>query len=93
MRDELENVVHGASPKGFVVDMKRVEYVTSIAMLPFVNLRKTADEVGKRVVLCNMTDVVAKVLSVCLEPHSKVSNLQLANDFKDAVQVLRQSTT
>ena len=73
----------------------RKSRITSIALFPFVTLRKTVEEAGGRVVICNVADIVAKVLTISqLLVESRVSarHLTLASDLDSARQMLETDT-
>jgi anti-anti-sigma factor len=95
LRNELVALVRQSAHTRFVVDMGHVIYITSIALLPFVTLRKTVNEIGGRVVLCNLSEVVAKVLTVSqliIESRAHVRHMAMADDLESALRWLRQES-
>jgi anti-anti-sigma factor len=63
---QMAEAIRRASPAGVVIDMQHVEYMTSIAIFPLIATRAVADEIGARLILCNLSETVAKVLTVTL---------------------------
>jgi anti-anti-sigma factor len=91
LRDELVRVVNQSDPPNIILDMRNVEYITSIALLPFAMLRKTIDAREGRVVLCNVSDVVAKVLTVTqilVKTRPDARQVTMADDLEAARQLL-----
>ena len=90
IRDELLVAVTDASCD-VVLDLRNVEYLTSVALLPFVEVRSAAESHGKRVVLCNLADVVAKVLTVSqlIVESSHGRYLEMADDVESAIRLLK----
>lgn len=92
--DQMSSAIRGASPAGIVLDMKNVEYMTSIAMLPLIATRAAAEERGARIVLCNLAPTVLKVLTVTqllIDSRSHVKHLSMAETLDDALAVLSGS--
>lgn len=93
LRDEIERAITAAKPPEIVIDMRNVEYLTSVALLPFVSVSSTAARLGGQVVLCNLADVVAKVLTVSqllVEHRSSAQHLLLSTDLDSAVALLHK---
>src|SRR5258708_40168647 len=56
--EELIAAVAHAEARKVVIDWEHVEYLTSANFRPFLALRKHLQEVGGRMVLCNLSEVV-----------------------------------
>jgi len=92
-RSEMVDTIRRASPPGVVIDMKNVEYLTSIALFPLIATKAAAEELGARVVLCNLSETVAKILTVSQlivesRPHAK--HLAMANTLEDALSMFER---
>ena len=93
LRDEIEEAIGQVESPKIVIDMCNVEYLTSVVMLPFVSVSKTAARLGGQVVLCNLADVVAQVLTVSqllVEHRSPAAHLLLATDLDSAIALHNQ---
>ncbi len=91
LRDELLAALNGSAHKGLVIDMKNVQYLTSIALMPLVALRKAAETTGHHVALCNLADIVAKVLTISqliVESRPHVRHLSMAQDLESAIRIV-----
>ena len=44
LRDEIVNAIREAESRKVVLDMRHVEYLTSVALLPFVSVNQAANE-------------------------------------------------
>ena len=92
LRDEIVQAMTDAETANAVLDLNKVKYMTSVALLPFVDVRKTAQRNGGQVVLCNVSDVVAKVLTVSqllVETRGHAKHLAIATDLDAAVELLK----
>jgi anti-anti-sigma factor len=91
LRDELLAALGQSAHKGLVIDMKNVAYMTSIALMALVALRKAAESSGHRVALCNLADIVAKVLTISqliVESRPHVRHLAMAQDLESAIKLV-----
>lgn len=91
LRDELLAALAQSAHKGLVIDMKNVQYITSIALMPLVALRKAAESSGHHVALFNLADIVAKVLTISqliVESRSHVRHLAMAQDLESAINIV-----
>jgi anti-anti-sigma factor len=92
--DQMSSAIRGASPTGVVLDMKNVEYMTSIAMLPLIATRAAAEECGARIVMCNLAPTVLKVLTITqliIDSRPHVKHLSMAETLDDALAALSGS--
>ena len=90
-RSQMADAIRRTSPAGVVIDMRKVEYMTSIALFPLVATRAVAEETGAKIVLCNLSQTVATVLTVTQlivesRPHAK--HLAIAENLNAAVALL-----
>ncbi len=92
-KDQMIAEILNRSPTGAVIDMRNVEYLTSIAVFPLVATRTAAEEAGVKVVLCNLSDAVAKVLTVVqliVESREHANHFSVAGDLDGAIALLNQ---
>ena len=90
-RHQMADAIRSRSPSGVVIDMKNVEYITSIALFPLIATRGVAEDVGTRMVLCNLSATVVKVLTVAqliVESREHVKHLAVFETLEDAVKTL-----
>jgi anti-anti-sigma factor len=62
LRQDLMAVVAQPDTRKVVLDLQPVKSLSSEAFRPLLSLRRTVQERGGRLVLCNLTPTVAKVL-------------------------------
>ncbi|MEO8164794.1 MAG: STAS domain-containing protein [Betaproteobacteria bacterium] len=92
LRDELISAIKQSASNDVIIDMKNVEYLTSIALLPFVGIRSAAEQRGGRVVLCEPTGIVVDVLSasqLIVERREYARHLQMADSLESAIALLK----
>ena len=92
LRDEIVSAIRGSKSDDVIINMKNVEYLTSIALLPFVGIRGAAEQRGGRVVLCEPTHIVGDVLSVSqliVESRDHARHLQMAGSLESAIALLK----
>jgi anti-anti-sigma factor len=92
LRDEMVGAIRDSDSIDVIIEMQNVEYLTSIALLPFVSIRSVAEQRGGRVVLCKPTGIVVDVLSVSqliVESRDTTRHLQMADDLSAAVALLK----
>jgi anti-anti-sigma factor len=85
---QMAEAIRRASPAGVVIDMQRVEYMTSVAMLPLIATRSLADELGAKIILCNLSDSVLQALTVTqliVERREHVRHLAVAENLDAAI--------
>ena len=61
LREELIDVVDKSQAKKVVVDLGLVEFVASVGFRPLLGLSRKLYDVGGRMVLCNLSKIVADV--------------------------------
>ena len=90
-RDEVLQEITSLETPRAILDLKNVEYISSVALLPFVDMRKNAEDRGGQVVLCNVSIVVARVLTVSqliVESRGHARPLAISADLDAAVALL-----
>ena len=92
LRNEMVSAIRQSASDDVIIDMKNVEYLTSIALLPFVGIRSAAEQRGGRVVLCQPTGIVVDVLSVSqliVESRAHAHHLLMADSLESALALLK----
>ncbi len=92
LHDEIVSAIRQSESNDIIIDMKHVEYLTSIALLPFVGIRSAAEQRGGRVVLCEPSGIVVDVLSVSqliVESREHARHLQMADTLESAIALLK----
>lgn len=90
-REEVIRAIKEAETPRVILDMQHVEFLTSVAVLPFFEFRRLAEELGGRIVLANLHTVVAEVLTVTqliVENRAHARHLTVAADLDSAVEAL-----
>ena len=93
LRDELEGAIRAGRNQKIVIDLRNVEYMTSVGVMPLVAARRAAEELGGRTVLCNLNDLVAKVLTVTqliVETRDHVRHFAVSEDLEAAFWLLNE---
>lgn len=92
LRDELVDAITDSSTDA-ILDMRHVGYMTSAALLPFVEVRAAAELHGRRVILCNLAEIVAQVLTVSqlIVESSHGHYLEMTDDLDSALALLKES--
>ena len=62
LRFELVHAVKTARAQKIVLDLKNMTFMTSLACLSFIGVKHAAREVEGRLVLCNMSEFIRKIL-------------------------------
>jgi anti-anti-sigma factor len=63
LRYELAHAVKRARTKKFVLDLRKMVFMTSLACVAFLGLKATVRDMDGRLILCNMADFIRKVFS------------------------------
>jgi anti-anti-sigma factor len=93
LRDELESAIREGKNQKIVIDLRNVEYMTSVGVVPLAAARRAAEEFGGRIVLCNLNDLVAKVLTVTqliVETRAHVRHFAVSEDIEAAFRLLNE---
>lgn len=77
LRYELVHAVKRAVSRKFVLDLRNMAFMTSLACVSFIGLKHGVKEVEGRLVLCNMTDFIRKVFNAkrLLTPAANTGNV------------------
>jgi anti-anti-sigma factor len=63
MSTELIDAVEVSQAKDFVLDMGNLEFISSVGYLPFLRLAKCVNDLGGRLLLANMPEIVAEIFT------------------------------
>ena len=82
LRYELVHAVKRGSTKRFVLDLRNMEFMTSLACVSFIGLKHAVRELDGRLILCNMTDFIRKIFNAkrLLSPSAATGSVA----FEDA---------
>ena len=89
---EMKRAVEGSPASNVVLDLENVVMLTSAALLALLGLRVCVEERAGQVVLCNLSDAVAQVLTVSqmiVERRNVGAHFKLAEDRASAVAMLQ----
>lgn len=65
IRDEMTQVIEAVEHRKVVIDMQKVDFVSSTGILAFLNLRHVVDEAKGRIVLCNLSESLLGMFRLC----------------------------
>ena len=63
LRDEMLSLIDSAGASHVVLDFQRVTFVSSVAFLAFLALRRRVED--GRMVICNLSDSIRLVFEIC----------------------------
>lgn len=63
LKYELSHAVRGAKTNQVVLDLHKMEFMTSLACVAFIGVKHAVRERQGRLILCNMSEFIHKVLS------------------------------
>ncbi|MFV1964666.1 MAG: STAS domain-containing protein [Pirellulaceae bacterium] len=90
LRYELAHAVKRTRPKKFVLDLRKMGFMTSLACVAFLRLKATVRDVGGRLILCNMADFIRKVFAAkrLLTPSQHTGNVafEVVDTLHDALE-------
>ncbi|HEV3118229.1 MAG TPA: STAS domain-containing protein [Gemmataceae bacterium] len=61
IRQEFHDALTRSGDRKIVVDFRNVQFVSSVAFRPLLSLRRLVHDTGARLVLCNLSEMVADV--------------------------------
>jgi anti-sigma B factor antagonist len=64
IRQEMLALIAAAGSQKIVIDLQPVDYLSSAAFRPLLSLRRKLQETGGRMVLCNLSPLVAEVFQL-----------------------------
>jgi anti-anti-sigma factor len=89
LRYELAHAVKRARSKKFVMDLRKMKFITSLACVSFLGLKATVRDEEGELILCNMAEFIQKVFSAkrLLAPSRHTGNVafRVADTLKDAL--------
>jgi|SRR5262245_11796488 len=88
LRDELLKAVSQSGRDKVVLDMKAVEFVSSVAFRPLLQLHGKLKEVNGRLVVCHMSPTVAEVMRLTRMVSSRGSSYGLFEEQPDLAAAL-----
>ena len=74
------------------VDMSKLEFMSSVAYMPFIGLRSCIHDRGGRLILCEMSDVIREVFDatrLLINPSSPKSLFEYTQSREEAIRLLR----
>ena len=90
LRYELAHAVKRSRTKQYVLDLRKMGFMTSLACVAFLGLKATVRDVDGRLILCNMADFIRKVFSAkrLLTPSQHTGNVafEVADTLQDALE-------
>lgn len=92
LRDEMVAAIRQSESNDVIIDVHNVDYLTSIALLPFVSIRSAAEQRGGRVVLCQPAGIVVDVLAVSqliVESRGSARHFRMAESIESAIALLK----
>ena len=92
IRSEMLDALAATESARVIVDLCNVEYLTSVALMPFVNLSASARQREGRVVLCNTCELVTNVLTVSqliVEHRDSAKYLEMADNLESAIAMVQ----
>jgi len=93
VRGELLDAVTKTGARRIVVDLQQVQYVSSVAFRPFLSLSRLARDSGARLVLCNLSKLVAEIFHatrLLITSHSSTAPFQEQPSVAAAIAFLSQ---
>ncbi|GAA4431351.1 hypothetical protein GCM10023155_25040 [Bremerella cremea] len=65
IRDEMTDYVQQIEHRRVVIDMQKVNFVSSTGILAFLNLRRALSETDEKVIFCNLSSALAGMFKIC----------------------------
>jgi anti-anti-sigma factor len=91
MGREMMREVTSRQATKVVVDMRNLQFMSSVGYGPLISLRSRVREAGGRLILCNINGVVRETLEstrLLINPHSPRSLFEHASDLPAALDAL-----
>ena len=93
LRYELLHAVKRANTNKFVIDLRNMTFMTSLAFVAFIGVKHGVRELDGRLALCNMTEFIRKVFNAkrLLSPGAQTGNVAFeeADTLADAIERLK----
>lgn len=65
IRDGMTDYVKQVDHRRVVIDMQNVNFVSSIGILAFLNLRRAVPNTDERIIFCNLSDSLTGMFRIC----------------------------
>ncbi len=65
IRDRMIDLVSQIDHRRVVIDMQHINFVSSVGILAFLNLRRAVPNSGERIVFCNLSDSLMGMFRIC----------------------------
>jgi anti-anti-sigma factor len=92
LRQEMQAVVAAHGARQVIIDFQNVSYISSAVFRPLLSLRRKLQEIGGRMVLCNLTPLVLDVfhvLRLISTSRSYPATFEVQPDVPSAVKALQ----
>lgn len=92
LETELLRVADNERPSKVAVDMGKIEFMSSVAYMPFIGLRSSVRGEGGRLILCNLSDAVKEMFEstrLLINPKSPKSLFEYAATVEEAIALLQ----
>jgi anti-anti-sigma factor len=89
--NEFVAAVREQPAKGVVIDMRNVSFLASVGFGPLITLRSCVKESGRRLLLCNLSEPLRRVLTatrVLINPKSTNALFEYADSVDAAIEML-----
>ncbi|MDG2383259.1 MAG: STAS domain-containing protein [Pirellulaceae bacterium] len=93
MEQELMDAVKQRAAIKVIVDLGKVEMMSSVGYLPYVGLRAHVKDAGGRLVLCNLSQVIREMFDMArllINRNSPKAPFEYADSVDEALQMLTQ---
>lgn len=94
LKYELVHAVKRAETKKFVLDLRSITFMTSLACVAFIGLKHSVKEVQGRLILCHMTDFIRKIFNAkrLLTPSQNTGSVAFedTDTLAHAIETLNQ---
>ena len=86
LRFELVHAVKRSETKSYVLDLRNMTFITSLACVAFIGLKHAARDADGRLILCNMSDFIQKVFNAkrLLSPSQQTGSV--AFEYTETLQ-------
>jgi anti-anti-sigma factor len=92
LRSEMIDAVEQSGLNKVVLDLRHVEYLSSVAFRPLLSMRRKIEEMKGRMVLCNLATLVADVfrmLRLISSSRSYPATFEVVADVPAALEALK----
>ena len=91
MGRELIEAASGVDAKKVAVDMRHLQYMSSVGYGPFLSLHRRLSDSGGQLILCNLSEVIHEVFNstrLLINPKSKASVFRAVDSLETAIEQL-----